>query len=115
MEWEEEPFEWTFPYSYGVVRRYSKGPIDEMRAQVNFTPLPEGGTRLRYQTWMITSNLLAQAGIPFAIQSGYESYVPKTRVVLWEAALAAARMGCSTLLLNLNLDAVAQMSKPLAS
>lgn len=27
-----------------------------------------------------------------------------------EAALAAARMGCSTLLLNLNLDAVAQMS-----
>ena len=26
-----------------------------------------------------------------------------------EAALAAARMGCRTLLLNLNLDAVAQM------
>jgi imidazolonepropionase-like amidohydrolase len=26
----------------------------------------------------------------FAIQSGYESYVPKTRVVLFEAAIAAA-------------------------
>lgn len=30
------------------------------------------------------------AGIPFAFQSGYEAYVPKTRVVLFEAAMAAA-------------------------
>lgn len=33
---------------------------------------------------------LKQAGILFAIQGGYESYVPKTRVVLYEAAVAAA-------------------------
>ncbi|MBL0926022.1 MAG: amidohydrolase family protein [Phycisphaerales bacterium] len=33
---------------------------------------------------------LQQAGIPFAIQSGYEGYVPKVRVVLFEAAIAAA-------------------------
>lgn len=33
---------------------------------------------------------LQAAGIPFAFSSGYESYVPKTRVVLLEAALAAA-------------------------
>ena len=33
---------------------------------------------------------LHQAGIPFAFQSGYESYVPKTRVVHFEAAMAAA-------------------------
>jgi imidazolonepropionase-like amidohydrolase len=33
---------------------------------------------------------LAAAGIPFALQSGYEGYVPKTRVILWEAAIAAA-------------------------
>lgn len=31
---------------------------------------------------------LYDAGIKFALQSGYESYVPKTRVVLFEAALA---------------------------
>ena len=30
------------------------------------------------------------AGIPVTLQSGYESYVPKTRVVLFEAAMAAA-------------------------
>ncbi len=31
---------------------------------------------------------LSEAGIPFVFQSGYESYVPKTRVVLFEAAVA---------------------------
>ena len=40
---------------------------------------------------METASVLKKAGILFAIESGYESYVPKTRVVLWEAALAAAR------------------------
>ena len=33
---------------------------------------------------------LHTAGIPFAFQSGYEPYVPKTRVVHFEAALAVA-------------------------
>lgn len=33
---------------------------------------------------------LKHAGVPVALQSGYESYVPKTRVVLFEAAIAAA-------------------------
>jgi imidazolonepropionase-like amidohydrolase len=37
-----------------------------------------------------TAATLTQAGIPIALQSGYESYVPKTRVVLFEAGLAAA-------------------------
>ncbi|MCG8457544.1 MAG: amidohydrolase family protein, partial [Holophagales bacterium] len=35
--------------------------------------------------------LLADAGIPIALQSGFEAYVPKTRVVLFEAGVAAAR------------------------
>jgi imidazolonepropionase-like amidohydrolase len=37
-----------------------------------------------------TSSTLRSAGIPFAIQSGFESYVPKSRVLLFEAALAAS-------------------------
>jgi imidazolonepropionase-like amidohydrolase len=37
-----------------------------------------------------TARLLHEAGIPFALQSGFEGYVPKTRVVLWEAAVALA-------------------------
>lgn len=39
---------------------------------------------------METAAKLKEAGVLFAIQSGYESYVPKTRVVLFEAAIAAA-------------------------
>jgi imidazolonepropionase-like amidohydrolase len=37
-----------------------------------------------------TAAKLVKAGIPVALQSGYESYVPKTRVVLFEVGMAAA-------------------------
>lgn len=39
---------------------------------------------------MATAAVLAEAGIPFSLQSGFEPYVPKTRVVRFEAAMAAA-------------------------
>lgn len=39
---------------------------------------------------METAAKLKAAGIPVALQSGYETYVPKTRIVLFEAAVAAA-------------------------
>lgn len=37
-----------------------------------------------------TAGKLREAGIRVALQSGFEGYVPKTRVVLFEAAMAAA-------------------------
>lgn len=37
-----------------------------------------------------TAATLHDAGIPVAIQSGWEPYVPKTRIVLYEAAIAVA-------------------------
>ncbi len=37
-----------------------------------------------------SASKLYAAGIPFAIQGGFEAYVPKVRVVLFEAAIAAA-------------------------
>jgi imidazolonepropionase-like amidohydrolase len=43
---------------------------------------------------METPRLLLEAGVPTALQSGYEGYVPRTRVVLFEAAVAA-RAGLS--------------------
>ena len=39
---------------------------------------------------MATAATLCDAGIPVCIQSGYESYVPKLRVILFEAGVAAA-------------------------
>lgn len=38
---------------------------------------------------METAGKLKAAGVPVALQSGYEGYVPKTRVVLFEAGMAA--------------------------
>ena len=67
VEWEEEPFEWIYPYSFGIVRRYSKGPIDEMRVQADFAPRVGGGTHVTYQSWFKVSNPLVQLGTPFAI------------------------------------------------
>jgi imidazolonepropionase-like amidohydrolase len=37
---------------------------------------------------MELAKLLHDAKVPFAFQSGHEGYVPKTRVVLWEAGVA---------------------------
>jgi len=53
-----------------------------------------------------TAAKLADAGIRFAIQSGYEPYVPKTRVVLFEAAVAAANgLGFERALNAVTIDA----------
>lgn len=39
---------------------------------------------------MENAAILTKAGIPVSIESGYEGYVPKTRIILFEAAVAAA-------------------------
>lgn len=67
--------------------------LDEIRAAgvpVLLHPTMERASgELKNMTYETAATLRA-AGIPVALQSGYESYVPKTRVVLFEAALAAA-------------------------
>jgi len=53
-----------------------------------------------------TASKLKAAGIPFALQSGFEGYVPKTRVVLFEAAIAAANgLGFDNALASITIDA----------
>jgi len=53
-----------------------------------------------------TASLLSDAGIPIAIQTGYESYVPKVRVLVFEASQAAAHgLGFDRALQACTLDA----------
>lgn len=55
---------------------------------------------------METAAKLSAAGIPFALQSGFEGYVPKTRVVLWEAGVAAANgLGLEKALASITIEA----------
>jgi class 3 adenylate cyclase len=66
IEWQENPFEWTYPYRFGIVRNYQKGPLAEMRVLCELNP-NNGGTSLRYQIWAKASNLLGDAVIAFGI------------------------------------------------
>ncbi|HEX2091018.1 MAG TPA: amidohydrolase family protein [Longimicrobiaceae bacterium] len=53
-----------------------------------------------------TAKILRDAGIVVALQSGFEGYVPKTRVVLFEAAVAAANgLGVENALRTVTIDA----------
>ncbi|NQV73823.1 amidohydrolase family protein [bacterium] len=53
-----------------------------------------------------TASRLRDAGIPFALQSGFEAYVPKTRVILFEAGVAAANgLSFSEALASITIDA----------
>ncbi|MGZ8844331.1 MAG: adenylate/guanylate cyclase domain-containing protein [Pyrinomonadaceae bacterium] len=72
VEWEEQPFEWVRPQRFGVVRRYSKGPISELRVRVDLSPrsIPNHetiGTKLVYEVWATPGNFIGLAAIPIQI------------------------------------------------
>ena len=67
VEWEEQPFEWTRPQRFGVVRRYIKGPIAELRVLAELSPGVTGGTKLVYQVWARPRNILGVIIIPIQI------------------------------------------------
>ncbi|HKR02055.1 MAG TPA: DUF5939 domain-containing protein [Pyrinomonadaceae bacterium] len=67
VEWEEQPFEWIRPYRFGVVRRYTKGPVREMRVEAELRERTDGGTKLIYEVWAEPRNLLGRAAIPVQI------------------------------------------------
>ncbi len=78
VEWEELPFEWTRPARFGVTRRYSKGPITELRVLVELTPREvttetiagahqAAGTKLVYQVWARPRNAVGLIAIPIQI------------------------------------------------
>lgn len=66
IEWEEEPFEWIEPHRFSVVRRYSKGPVEEMRVAVELID-DGGGTLLRYEVWATPRTALGRVAIPLEI------------------------------------------------
>jgi class 3 adenylate cyclase len=72
VEWEEQPFEWVRPRRFGVVRRYAKGPVSELRVLVELTASDaadqdQSGTRLVYEVWATPKNVLGLIAIPIQI------------------------------------------------
>ena len=69
----------------------SAGSIKEAGVPVIIHPsMRRGGTGETENISFETPATLRAKGIPVALQSGFEGYVPKTRVALFEAAVAAA-------------------------
>lgn len=64
VEWEEEPFEWVRPYRFGVLRRYRRGPLKEMRVLTELTSIGENRSRLVYEVWARPHMLLGLVAIP---------------------------------------------------
>jgi class 3 adenylate cyclase len=78
VEWEEQPFEWTRPIRFGVVRRYTKGPMAELRVIAELTPRseppdeqagapPSTGTKLVYEIWARPKNFIGLIIIPIQL------------------------------------------------
>lgn len=67
VEWDEEPFEWLYPYRFSVIRRYITGPLKTMRVVCELTPQTAGGTLLRYRVWAEPRNFLGKIAIPIQI------------------------------------------------
>jgi class 3 adenylate cyclase len=67
LEWEEFPFEWIRPWRFGVIRRYRRGPLEEMRVLVELSPEGDGGTRMVYETSVQGRGVLGRLTIPVQI------------------------------------------------
>jgi len=79
--------------------RLAKVPVIAHPPMARFVEELENASRSTYRK-------LAEANVPFTLQSGYESYVPKTRVILYEAGVAAAYgLGAERALRSITLDA----------
>ncbi|GIW52687.1 MAG: hypothetical protein KatS3mg081_2042 [Gemmatimonadales bacterium] len=67
IEWEERPFEWLRPWKFGVVRRYARGPLREMRVQAILEERDRGRTLLRYAVAVEPRGVLGMVAARFQI------------------------------------------------
>ncbi|MDK1028491.1 MAG: DUF5939 domain-containing protein [Anaerolineae bacterium] len=67
VEWDEEPFEWTYPRTFGILRKYRKGPFKEIRTVLTLEPRQPSGSQLRYEVWAQPANFIGSLSIPLAI------------------------------------------------
>jgi len=67
VEWEEEPFERTYPYRFGILRRFRSGPLSEMRVDCRIERREPTGSRLIYDVWAKPNGLLGYVAIVLGI------------------------------------------------
>src|SRR5258706_5603670 len=78
VECEEQLFEWTRPSRFGVVRKYSRGPLAELRVidelSARLKDKREGagevdqlGTKFVYEIWATPKNIIGLIAIPIQL------------------------------------------------
>ena len=81
--------------------------LQEAKRPILLGPLMQRNNRNQTANACLESAaILANASVPYCITSGFEGYVPKTRVILFEAAVAAANgLGRRRALESITIDA----------
>lgn len=67
LQYEQEPFEWTFPDEFSVTRNYSKGPLASLAVHGWLRADGTGGTHCTYEVRVRPRNVLGRAAIPIQI------------------------------------------------
>jgi class 3 adenylate cyclase len=62
LNFEEQPFEWIYPFRYGVLRYFPQGPVEMFRVVAEFSALPNGGCHLVYEAWVKPRNIIGRLG-----------------------------------------------------
>ena len=77
--------------NYGTEAYLMRDILNEAGAAVITAPtMQRNSPGEKENSSLEAANLLAMGGVPFVFSSGYEGYVPKTRVLLWEMAVSVA-------------------------
>lgn len=72
LDYVQEPFEWDEPHRFSVTRRFTTGPLSQLRAEAELTPNGRGGTKLVYRVrarprhWIFALAIPIQVGIVLA-------------------------------------------------
>jgi class 3 adenylate cyclase len=78
LEYEQDPFEWSYPEWFAVTRRYSRGPLARLAVEARFTPNDRGGSECRYEVRVTPRNGLGRAAIPVQIGLVYQRLFRRT-------------------------------------
>jgi class 3 adenylate cyclase len=69
IEWDEDPFEWEAPHTFGVNRRYLNGPLASVRSLVTLAP-SGGGTRLTHRVTVTPRGMVGSLFARFNLGPG---------------------------------------------
>ncbi|MGE3855285.1 MAG: DUF5939 domain-containing protein [Planctomycetota bacterium] len=97
LVWTEEPFEWVRPYRMGVERLYEKGPVKQMKVQLELLP-QDGGARLRYTIDAEPRNIIGRLILPLELgrkmgprfEKAFRQFDDEIQAAIKEGAASAA-------------------------